>query len=313
MRCRTYARRVLLSLIFLGCSSLPLRAQLPASLDKCLPYPTFQQELREMYPEDYPEDADKQKEHDSEISSLRIYGARDVSAAIRRDEFSMVQGHRFNSTDKEDEEDELAELTRGFLQNDGYFRVKTWASLRKTGAGSERAQYDAIVFVIEGDQYKLGRVTFRSAEPEVPLAFPLEQLRNLYPTQEGGIFRPEEVREWLHNIRRLYADHGYIDFTSEPRTEITAPTDIVNVTMVLDQGKQFRISDFTVETMNPKLEQALRSSMKPGDVFNYSTWLRLLKANKDLLPDGFSPSEVEMRRNVKDGTVQINVNALTCP
>lgn len=314
---RTYARRVLLSLILLGCTPLALRAQLPASLEKCLPYPTFQQELREIYPADDLNENAQPSGPFGELVSVRIYGGKHMSSA-RKTELADKLQHEFTGFDSiEDTENEIANLVRIYWVDEGYFRVVAQASLRKTGPTGEYIPYGAIIFVVEGEQYRLGRVTFRSADPEVPLAFPPEQLRKLYPTREGGVFAAAEVREFLEKLRNLYADHGYIDFTSEPRTETNAQTDVVNINMVLDQGKLFRISDIAVEPENPKLEEALRRSVKVGDTFSYSAWKKVLKENKKLLPDSFSESDVEFKRNVKDGTVSIKVKAFdpsfACP
>jgi outer membrane protein assembly factor BamA len=63
-------------------------------------------------------------------------------------------------------------------------------------------------------------VQFRSADPDVPLAFPPEQLRKMVPLRDGGIFDVSKLREGFDALKKLYDSSGWMDFTPAPNFDI---------------------------------------------------------------------------------------------
>jgi outer membrane protein assembly factor BamA len=248
-----------------------------------------------------------------QIVSVRIYGGQHMPAAEKDKLVGLLLNHPFYFDDASDGESQAYEYVVWFWRDHGFVDAFVQPTLKIAGPASGAVPYDLIVFVREGRQYKLRGVSIEPATPGQSLAFATESLQRLYPTKPGDIFSVSGVWAWLEGLRRVYIDNGYIDFTAEPRLEEETQSGEINITMILDQGKQFRISSFTVETLNPKLKEALSKGVRVGDVFSNAAWNQLLEANKGLFPSNFSPSDVEMRRNVKAGTVEINVSALPCP
>ena len=85
----------------------------------------------------------------------------------------------------------------------------------------------------------MGKLTFRSADPDQGLVFKPEYLARVFPLKEGDIFAADKIRKALDNYRKLYGEYGYIDFTAEPDFDVDDAKKIVNLTMVFDQQKQF--------------------------------------------------------------------------
>jgi len=224
-----------------------------------------------------------------------------------------VESERFYFNSKADLEDQVEYIVEWNWEDAGYFGTKAQVTVEKAGPDGETSPFVAIAFVQESGKYRVGSVSIRSADPDERLVFPVQELRQLFPAREGDIICTTAIRDWLEGLRHLYWKDGYIDSTSEPRMDVDPRRGVIDFTMVLDQGKQFRVSSLEVITENPQLEQALRRGVRVGDVFNSAAWDQLLESNKKLLPEGFSPGDVEFHRNVKAGTVQIIVDALTCP
>jgi len=247
------------------------------------------------------------------IDELRFDGPIHISDSDRQQLVSELKQH--DLSDATDWLEEFREVgIKGMWRDRGYFKVEATAkeeTVRKDSAGGHVL---VIVHVDEGPQYRLGSVQFRSSDPDVPLAFPPEELRKLIPLSEGDIFAAEKIREGLDALKLLYGSEGYIDFVAEPLTDIDDGHEHrISLVMELDQQKQYRLGKIEVFGPNPAVETFLKSKLKPGDVYNWKAVEKILKENEGVLPPNISPSDFESRRNVKNGTVDLRFNFQTCP
>jgi len=155
---------------------------------------------------------------------------------------------------KLDEDLEIG-IRSSLYQNAGYFKVLVKDPILKTVdenrpgipiplplVGSRHGKRTDITIPIEeGAQYRMGTVTFRSADPDQGLFFKPDFLEKTFPLKKGDIFSTEKIRKALENYRKLYGDFGYIDFTPQPITDPDEATKTVNLTMEFDQQKQFSV------------------------------------------------------------------------
>jgi len=294
-------------------------AQLPKRLEKCLPYPTYAQEIRDMDQEIAAKMELEEPRRPLEmiqniiVDEVRFDEPIHISDSDRQQLVSELKQR--NLSDATDWLEEFREVgIKGMWRDRGYFKVEATAKeeiVRKDSAGEHVL---VIVHVDEGRQYRLGSVQFRSSDPDVPLAFPPEELRKLIPLSEGDIFAAEKIREGLDALKLLYGSEGYIDFVAEPLTDIDDGHEHrISLVMELDQQKQYRLGKIEVFGPNPAVETFLKSKLKPGDVYNWKAVEKILKENEGVLPPNISPSDFESRRNVKNGTVDLRFNFQTCP
>jgi outer membrane protein assembly factor BamA len=82
---------------------------------------------------------------------------------------------------------------------------------------------------------------FRSADPDLPLVFSTAQLRKQVPMRNGDIFDVYKLREGFDALKKLYASSGWIDFTPTPDFDIDDAAKQINLTLELDQEKQYRV------------------------------------------------------------------------
>jgi len=209
---------------------------------------------------------------------------------------------------------ELEEVgVRGAFQDRGYFKVLATAEVHSIRSDAEYDHVAVTIHAEEGPQYRLGKVRFRTADPEETLAFPEKVLRAQLPLQEGDIFSTDQIRLSLENLRSLYISQGYIDFTPEPQTEIDESTQLINLTFVFAQEKQYRLGKIEVFGPNRKIEDVLKSQFKSGDVFDSIKLDAVLQENKSVLPADMSREDVILHKNVKAGTVDLWMDFQTCP
>jgi len=215
---------------------------------------------------------------------------------------------------------------RGLYQDHGYFKVDVNVASMKTvdvghggipgpfpGIGRKRGKATNIVIKIdEGAQYRMGKLTFRSADPDQGLVFKVEALRSLslFPMKEGDIFSAAKIRKALDNYKKLYGEYGYIDFVATPLTEPDDAKKIVNMTMEFDQQKQYFVRRIEFSGNTTTRDKVIRRELllDEGQMFNNRLWeLSLLRLNQLGYFNEIKPEDAELKRNVKAGTVDITL------
>jgi outer membrane protein insertion porin family len=213
---------------------------------------------------------------------------------------------------------------RGLYQDHGYFKVNVLDPALKTidenksgiplpipGIGSKHGKATNITITIEeGEQFRMGKLTFRSSDPDQGLIFKPEILARIFPLKQGDIFDADKIRKSLDNFRKLYGEYGYIDFTAEPAFDVHDDTKTVNLSLVFDQQKQFFVRRIEFSGNTTTRDKVIRREilLDEGQVFNNRLWeLSLLRLNQLGYFDPIKPENAELKRNVKAGTVDIKL------
>jgi outer membrane protein assembly factor BamA len=240
--------------------------------------------------------------------------------------------------------EEIEDTLRSPWLDQGYFKAIVSAQAVPLGGDGTYERFSIAARMDEGPQYRFGRVNFQ-ADPDSNFdtyesttgitlvrrktsigegpssedasghpVFPVEELRNLMPWQEGDILSVRKIRDGLAALNRLYGEHGYIDFVAQPVTDIDDEQQVVSLKIYLVEEKQFRIAKIQVTGLDASSENALTWDIKPGDVFNSELTKAFFDTNRSVLPAGASMSEnLDIRRNVKNGTVDIAFRFSPCP
>jgi outer membrane protein insertion porin family len=221
-------------------------------------------------------------------------------------------------------DEDLEVGVRGLYQDHGYFKVVVDVKDLKTidvnragipgpwpGIGAKHGKATNITISIEeGAQYRMGKVTFRSADPDQGLIFPAALLQRAFPLKEGDIFSADKVRKSLESFRKLYGDYGYIDFNAEPSFDIDDAKKVINMTLAFDQQKQFFVRRIEFSGNTTTRDKVIRRELllDEGQVYSNRLWeLSLLRLNQLGYFDPIKPENAELKRNVKAGTVDINL------
>ena len=162
----------------------------------------------------------------------------------------------------------------------------------------------------EGDLYRMGRLVVRSADPDKGLFFKPEFLQSVFPLKEGDIFAVDKVRDALTDYSKLYGEFGYLDFTPEPRIDIDTPNKQVHLTLDISEQKQFFVRRIEFSGNTTTRDKVLRREIliDEGDLFNNRFWeLSLLRINQLDFFEQIKPEHAEIRRNLQDGSVDIEL------
>ena len=247
---------------------------------------------------------------------------RPYAIPLYLDDIYIPVGNKTFDRRKLDEDLEVG--VRGLYQDHGYFKVVVDASSIKTvdedrggipgpipvvGAKHGKAT-DITIKIEEGEVYRMGKVSFRSADPDQGLVIKEEFLQKVFPLKPGDVFSADKIRKALDSYKKLYGEVGYIDFVATPLTDIDDKKKIVNLTMELDQQKQFFVRRIEFAGNTTTRDKVIRRELliDEGQIFNNRLWeLSLLRLNQLNFFDAIKPENAELKRNVKAGTVDIKL------
>lgn len=153
-----------------------------------------------------------------------------------------------------------------FVWSRGYLQAKL-------GEPKNQVAQQGLVITIpveEGILYRLGEVKIEGSNVASP-----EQLRSRLPLAKGDIANGEMFGKWAYeDLKKLYGNLGYIEFTAELNPEFKKATDdsnegLLNLKFTIDEGKQFRLHSIKfVGSKLPEKEMRKLFQMKDGDVYS---------------------------------------------
>ncbi len=162
--------------------------------------------------------------------------------------------------------------------------------------------------VEEGPRYHMGTIHVRSANPDEGLFFKTDYLESIFPVKKGDIFSVAKVRKAIEDYTKLYGNYGFIDFTAEPNTDVHDDTKTIDLTFAFDQQKQFFVRRIDFSGNTGTRDKVIRRELllSEGDMFRNNLWeLSLLRLNQLNYFEQVKPENADIKRNVKQGTVDI--------
>jgi outer membrane translocation and assembly module TamA len=289
--------------------------QLPKRLEKCLPYPTLAQEIREMQPAQPAPTRVKMyviRVDFDPNDGIPPDAQEEISEELRRR--SRVFEPDADSAYLKDLANEIAEVSvRGALRGRGYFNAAATAKL--TPLQTEGADISVVVTIsaTPGPQYRTGDIRIESTDGK-PLAISPEILRSLIPIHRGELFSTARIRVGLENLGRAYGREGYLDMTPEPDTEVDDAHRTIDLVVKIDQQVQYRVGSIELLGVNAVTREKLMESLpKPGEVFDTTKLDEFFKVNRTILPPDASRDDVKVERHNNMRTVRILFDLRECP
>jgi outer membrane protein insertion porin family len=218
--------------------------------------------------------------------------------------------------------EEDTERVRAEYQNRGYFKMNVpgdaKTQIHDTGhtgfhipllqSGPGKA-VDITIPIEEGDQYRLGKITFKNNKAISNTA----ALRSLFPLKDGDIFSREKVAKGIEALRKAYGEYGYINYTGVPSTTFDDEKKIANLEVDIDEGKQFYVRRIEFVGNTTTRDKVIRRelALEEGGVYNSRLWeLSLLRLNQlsyfdQLKPD--DPNVTDKKLDEKNGQVDLTL------
>ena len=216
-----------------------------------------------------------------------LRGADRVPEEIKSLMLAELQKQVAGANVTEDFINELGERLRDQFQQHGYFKAditgpENWPPASPPRPGEP---IELIFGVKEGAVYRTGDFHFAGGTH-----FSDAQLRPLLPLNKGEPFDVEKTRTGIKNLRDFYGEHGFINFTPVPNTDIDDENNVINLTFDLDEGAQYRAGILTLDgpEPHPGVGKKILDAWQPhvGQVYNSSILVKALDAARGLkVPD----------------------------
>jgi outer membrane protein insertion porin family len=217
--------------------------------------------------------------------------------------------------------DEDKDRIRDFYQQRGYFTaraVDSKVTMRDVGSGKfripllysnkEGKRADIMIAVEEGRRYHLNKINF------VGVKFfrtPEALMRPLFGMSEGDIFSTNKLKKGMENLRKLYGQFGFIDFVPEPDFAPIANSDKLDLTLTVDEGKQFFVRRIDFSGNTTTRDKVIRRELliDEGDLYSTQLWdLSILRLNQLGYFEVLKENEAaDIKRDTRTNTVDITL------
>ncbi len=225
--------------------------------------------------------------------------------------------------DREKLNEDLEVGVRGLYQDNGYFKVIVGEPVLEnidtegyrlgvpfTGRTKGKA-VNITIPIEEGERYKMGTLKIVSADPDKALSLKVDALKSIFPLHEGDIFSVAKIRKAIEDYGKAYGQYGFIDFTAEPQTDIDDVNKRIDVTMRFTEEKQYYVRRIDFSGNTTTRDKVIRRELllDEGQLFNKRAWeISILRLNQLNYFERIEEDKaVEIKRNTKDGTVDLNL------
>jgi outer membrane protein assembly factor BamA len=137
------------------------------------------------------------------------------------------------------------------------------------------------------------------------------QLKDQMQIAAGDIFDVSKVRDSLDALHWMHYRKGYINSTFEPALAVDETNRLIDLTIKVEEEKQYRVNTIEFLGVAKGVETLLRSqiNVQTGDIFDYPSLYEVLKKNQTLLPSGTSLEKlISMYPDTYEGTVDVVID-----
>ncbi len=208
-----------------------------------------------------------------------------------------------------------------FYQTHGYFAARVLdqkVTLRNTGAGWFRIPFiykgkpgidaDLTLPIEEGRLYRLRNVNYVGVKL---FRVPESLTGPIFKMKSGDVFSTDKLRKGMEGLRDLYGSFGYIDFVPEPVPEPVTGTDQIDLTINVDEGKQFYVRRVDFQGNTTTRDKVIRRELliDEGDLFNSKMWeMSILRLNQLGYFEQLKKEDAaQITRNPQSNTVDITL------
>jgi len=166
-------------------------------------------------------------------------------------------------------------------------------------------RYFITINIEENDQYRVGEVKVTGNKRFNELV--IRAILGLVP---GEIFNEERLRKSFDNLKKLYGSQGYINFTAVPLQDFDEAKKIVNLTINVDEDRQFFVNRIAFSGNTTTRDKVIRREImvEEGQVFNSSVWdMSLQRLNQLGYFEEIKTEDAEVKPSTTEPQVDINL------
>jgi outer membrane protein insertion porin family len=206
------------------------------------------------------------------ISNVDFVGNKVYSDGKLRGKMKTNKGGGFwifpgSSVYQEDKFEEDADMVVGFYRENGYLQINvgepTLKPIRDSKDGTQRYMTLEIP-ITEGLRYKVNKFEFAGNDK-----VPGDVMRPLFKMKTGEYYNEKRIREGFQKIQEIYGAGGHFEMTPYP--EFVPEGDQVNVTIRINEGKQYFINRITFQGNTTTRDSVIRRELRLYENSVYNT------------------------------------------
>ena len=261
-----------------------------------------------------------------DIEGNKVFSSKDVIRAMKNLHplgipYSILFENLFDRTFDSTKLEEDKQRIQVFYQEHGYFMAHVadaTVTMRQVGGAGMHiwlihpnkpgTRADIKVDIEEGRKYHLNNITFTGVKF---FKTPEALMTPLFGMSKGEVFSTAKLKKGIENMRKLYGQFGFIDFVVEPEPQAVTNTDQVDLSLSVDEGKQFFVRRIDFSGNSTTRDKVIRREMlvDEGQIFNNHLWeLSILRLNQ---LGYFEPLKAEeaadIKRDTKTDTVDLTL------
>jgi outer membrane protein insertion porin family len=134
-------------------------------------------------------------------------------------------------------------------------------------------------------------------------------MQPIFGMSTGDVFSTTKLSKGLKNLTKLYGEFGYIDAVPEPNFEVVPNSDKLDLTLSVDEGKQFFIRRIDFQGNTTTRDKVIRREilLDEGDMYNTRLWeMSVLRLNQLGYFEALKAEEAAtVTRDTKNSTVDL--------
>src|SRR5215471_3053727 len=166
-------------------------------------------------------------------------------------------------------------------------------------------RYFITINIEENNQYRVGEVKVTGNKLFNELL--IRAVLGLIP---GEVFNEERLRKSFDNLKKLYGQRGYINFTAVPAQDFDEEKKLVNLNINIDEDRQFYVNRIAFAGNTTTRDKVIRREVMvaEGQVFNSSAWdMSLQRLNQLGYFEEIKTEDAEVKPSSTEPQVDINL------
>ncbi len=223
----------------------------------------------------------------------------------------------FKGTDKYHEDKlgyDLKVNLKAFYQEHGYMNVQIGEPLTRIFEGPRgmipfmrktRQQFFVEIPIEAGDQFRMGELELSNCG-----IFQCEGLKGPFNWKTGEIVNFKRIKDTLEEIKKLYGNAGYINFSYLPKANMDLQTKTYDLNLEFEPDKQFRVRRINFLGNTKTRDKVLRRefTLEEGMVFSSARLdTSILRLNQLGFFEAIEEEDYEVKPDDKKGTVDVDV------
>ncbi|TAN24582.1 MAG: outer membrane protein assembly factor BamA [Acidobacteria bacterium] len=230
---------------------------------------------------------------------------------------SLIFEHLFSRTYDAAKLSADMESIREAYQDRGYFEALVedpTIKLRTTHGhkllffgASEGRRVDLTIPVVEGNKYRVGKISFINNRFITNDA----TLMNLLGLKPGDVMDVSKLRKGLKNLTKAYGQYGYINFVANPEPAPDEKSHSVNIVMDMQEGKPFYVRHIEFSGNTTTRDRVIRRELllDEGSRFNSVAWQNsILRLNQLGYFDAIKPEDATITQDTSGPVGEVDVN-----